>query len=95
MIKIRNDRQSTGTNNIANIPIKLIPKKTYCEFENKNIADKKNYAYCDSLEVLVAIITPYLENGKQGIVPRNFPKEIAFALRTITSNRPNKIRTRK
>jgi type I restriction enzyme S subunit len=78
---IRSNRSKLEvTDKVAFIPMELIPNDgIYADFEIKDFNRVSSYTYCEAGDILLAKITPSLENGKQGIVPSNTPKGFALA----------------
>ncbi len=63
------------------IPMESIPANGIdsCDFVLKSGPSISSGTYCESGDVLIAKITPSLENGKQGIVPKELPHSLAVA----------------
>ena len=78
---IRSNRSKLEvTDKVAFIPMELIPDDDiYADFEIRDFNKVSSYTYCEAGDILLAKITPSLENGKQGIVPSNIPKGFALA----------------
>jgi type I restriction enzyme S subunit len=78
---IRSNRSKLEvTDKVAFIPMELIPDDgIYADFEIRDFNKVSSYTYCEAGDILLAKITPSLENGKQGIVPSNIPKGFALA----------------
>jgi type I restriction enzyme S subunit len=78
---IRSNRSKLeATDKVAFIPMELIPNDgIYADFEIRDFHRVSSYTYCEAGDILLAKITPSLENGKQGIVPSNTPKGFALA----------------
>jgi len=78
---IRSNRSKLEvTDKVVFIPMELIPNDgIYADFEIKDFNRVSSYTYCEAGDILLAKITPSLENGKQGIVPSNTPKGFALA----------------
>jgi type I restriction enzyme S subunit len=78
--EIRGNRAIKGYERVAFIPMELVPDQgLYCEYEIRNVDQVKSATYCEVGDLLLAKITPSLENGKQGIVPSGIPNGFAFA----------------
>lgn len=78
--EIRSNKSVRGKDKIAFIPMELVPNlDLYANFEMRDQKDVKSYTYCLPGDLLLAKITPSLENGKQGIVPDNVPGGFALA----------------
>lgn len=77
---IRNSSTRNNLTKVANIPMELVSEnKMFCDYEVRNRVDIKSYTYCEKGDLLLAKITPSLENGKQGIVPESVPSGVAYA----------------
>jgi len=80
---IRDSRKMNYNNKmskVAVIPMELIPDNgIYAVYQIKELNDVKSYVYCEAGDLLLAKITPSLENGKQGIVPDDVPNGFALA----------------
>jgi type I restriction enzyme S subunit len=78
---IRSNRSKLEvTDKVAFIPMELIPNDgIYADFKIRDFNRVSSYTYCEAGDILLAKITPSLENGKQGIVPSNTPKGFALA----------------
>jgi len=78
--EIRGSTQKNNAEDISFIPMELISEhKIFAEYEMRKRKDVKSYTYCEAGDLLLAKITPSLENGKQGIVPLNIPHGFALA----------------
>ncbi len=78
--RIRRGRVPSNVSKIAFIPMELIPDDhIYVSFRMREIKDVSSYTYCEAGDLLLAKITPCLENGKQGIVPEDVPHGFALA----------------
>lgn len=78
--EIRGSTQKNIAEDIPFIPMELISDyKIFAEYEMRKQKDVKSYTYCEAGDLLLAKITPSLENGKQGIVPLNIPSGFALA----------------
>jgi len=78
--EIRPNRVISGVEKVAFIPMELIPDSgIFCKYEIRPIDEIKSFTYCKRGDLLLAKITPSLENGKQGIVPDDVPNEFALA----------------
>ena len=65
---------------MAFIPMDKIPDSgIYTTYEMRPKNEVKSGVYCEAGNLLLAKITPSLENGKQGIVPRDVPHGFAIA----------------
>jgi len=77
---IRGNRINKKLDEYAFIPMELLPEnELFAKYLIKGKQDIKSYTYCESGDVLLAKITPSLENGKQGIVPEDIPEKVALA----------------
>ncbi|MHB1382684.1 MAG: restriction endonuclease subunit S, partial [Thermoleophilia bacterium] len=80
IIEIRSNKTINGFDKVAFIPMEAISDfNIFAKFEIRSAKDVKSYTYCESGDILLAKITPSLENGKQGIVPEDIPKGFALA----------------
>jgi len=65
---------------VAFIPMELIPEDgVYVDFEMRDLNGVSSCTYCEPGDILLAKITPSLENGKQGVVPNNIPYGFGLA----------------
>jgi len=73
------------------IPMELIPyNSVYVQYELREPEKIKSFTYCEAGDLLLAKITPSLENGKQGIVPQDIPNSFALATTEVFSLFPRK-----
>jgi len=80
IIKIRSNKTINRFNEVVFIPMNAIPNSNiFTTFEIRSMKDVKSFTYCESGDILLAKITPSLENGKQGIVPDDIPNGFALA----------------
>ena len=78
--EIRGSKSVNNVEKVAFIPMELIPDSNiYVKYETRNFREVKSSTYCEAGDLLLAKITPSLENGKQGIVPENVPNGFALA----------------
>jgi type I restriction enzyme S subunit len=78
--EIRGNKRINNFEKIAFIPMELIPdSQIFAKYEIRTKEDVKSFTYCEAGDILLAKITPSLENGKQGIVPLDVPNGIALA----------------
>ena len=78
--EIRKNKSVNNVEKIAFIPMEYIPDSSiYTKYEIRNLNEVKSSTYCEAGDLLLAKITPSLENGKQGIVPENIPNGFALA----------------
>jgi type I restriction enzyme S subunit len=78
--EIRGNKSINGFDKVAFIPMEAVPDAGISvDFEVRPMKDVKSFTYCESGDILLAKITPSLENGKQGIVPDNVPNGFALA----------------
>ncbi len=78
--KIRKNKSVNNVEKIAFIPMEFIPDSSiYTKYEIRNLSEVKSSTYCEAGDLLLAKITPSLENGKQGIVPEDTPNGFALA----------------
>ena len=77
---VRGNKNISGFEKVAFIPMELISEtKIYADYHVKASNEIKSYIYCEAGDILLAKITPSLENGKQGIVPFDIPNRFALA----------------
>ena len=78
--EIRGNKSVNNVEKIAFIPMEFIPDSSiYTKYEIRNLNEIKSSTYCEAGDLLLAKITPSLENGKQGIVPEDVPNGFALA----------------
>ncbi|MEM3872140.1 MAG: restriction endonuclease subunit S [Nitrososphaeria archaeon] len=78
--EIRGNKSVNNFEKIAFIPMELVPdSQIFTQYEIRAKEDIKSATYCEAGDLLLAKITPSLENGKQGIVPFDIPNKIALA----------------
>jgi type I restriction enzyme S subunit len=78
--EIRSNRSINDFEKIAFIPMELIPEsQIFAKYQIRAKKDVKSFTYCKAGDLLLAKITPSLENGKQGIVPPEVPNKVALA----------------
>ena len=78
--EIRGNKTINDFEEVAFIPMELVPdSQVYVAFEIRKKGDVKSFTYCEAGDLLLAKITPSVENGKQGIVPENIPNGFALA----------------
>lgn len=78
--EIRRNKSINDFEKIAFIPMELIlDSQIFAKYEIKAKEDVRSFTYCEAGDLLLAKITPSLENGKQGIVPSDVPNKIALA----------------
>jgi len=78
--EIRGNKGISSFEKIAFIPMELVPdSEVFAKYEIRERGNVKSYTYCEAGDLLLAKITPSLENGKQGIVPSNIPNRVALA----------------
>jgi len=78
--KIRSNKKVKEIENVASIPMELIPDSgIFADYRVVPIEQVKSSTYCEAGDILLAKITPSLENGKQGIVPFDVPNDFALA----------------
>ncbi len=84
--EIRKNKVVSNVQKVAFIPMELIPDSSiYAKYEIRDLKDVKSSTYCEAGDLLLAKITPSLENGKQGIVPEEVPNGIALATTEVFS----------
>jgi type I restriction enzyme S subunit len=78
--EIRGNKRIKSFDKVAFIPMELIPDSTiFATYEIRSLKNVKSYIYCEGGDILLAKITPSLENGKQGLVPYYIPNGFALA----------------
>jgi len=78
--EIRGNKRVNDFEKIACIPMELIPQsQILAKYQIRAEEDIRSSTYCEAGDLLLAKITPSLENGKQGIVPSDIPNKIALA----------------
>jgi len=78
--EIRSNKTINKVDSVAFIPMEYVPDASiYSRYEMRLIKDIKSFTYCEAGDLLLAKITPSLENGKQGIVPDDVPHGFALA----------------
>lgn len=78
--EIRGNKTIDGFEKIAFIPMEFIPDSgVFVKYEIRAMKDVRSFTYCERGDLLLAKITPSLENGKQGIVPDNVPAGFVLA----------------
>jgi type I restriction enzyme S subunit len=78
--EIRGNKVISDIQKVAFIPMELVPDQgTFVNYEIRDLKDVSSSTYCEAGDLLLAKITPSLENGKQGIVPEDIPNGFALA----------------
>ncbi|MEM4973384.1 MAG: restriction endonuclease subunit S [Candidatus Hadarchaeales archaeon] len=78
--EIRSNKIISGFDRVAFIPMELIPDSNiFARYEVRSIEEVRSFTYCERGDLLLAKITPSLENGKQGLVPDDVPNGFALA----------------
>jgi type I restriction enzyme S subunit len=78
--EIRGNRTINNIQKVAFIPMELVPDhEIFAKYEIRDLKDISSSTYCEAGDLLLAKITPSLENGKQGIVPEDVPNGFALA----------------
>lgn len=78
--EIRSSKNVNDYKEIPFIPMELISDRNiFASYEIRKKEKIKSFTYCESGDILLAKITPSLENGKQGIVPLDIPMGRALA----------------
>ena len=72
------------------IPMELVPSdgKMRTRYATKPGATISSGVYCEPGDILLAKITPSLENGKQGMVPQSLPEDFAVATTEVYPLKP-------
>ncbi len=80
LVELRSNKSVNNPEKIAFIPMELVPsQRVFAKYEIRAREDVKSSTYCEAGDLLLAKITPSLENGKQGIVPLDVPNGVALA----------------
>ena len=78
--EIRGNKAINEFEKVAFIPMEFIPDSgVFVRYEIRPMKEVKSFTYCESRDLLLAKITPSLENGKQGIIPDDIPNGFALA----------------
>jgi len=78
--EIRRNKTHFNFETVAFVPMELIPDSgIFTEFKIRPLKEVRSFTYCEKGDLLLAKITPSLENGKQGIVPDDIPNGFALA----------------
>jgi type I restriction enzyme S subunit len=78
--EIRGNKAINEFEKVAFIPMEFIPDSgVFVRYEVRPMKEVKSFTYCESRDLLLAKITPSLENGKQGIIPDDIPNGFALA----------------
>jgi len=78
--KIRGNKIINRVERVAFIPMEFVPdSRRFVNYEIRSVKEVKSFTYCERGDLLLAKITPSLENGKQGIVPDDIPNGFALA----------------
>ena len=78
--EIRGNKIISDIQKVAFIPMELVPDQgIFVKYELRDLKDVSSSTYCKAGDLLLAKITPSLENGKQGIVPEDIPNGFALA----------------
>lgn len=78
--EIRGNKGINKFERIAFIPMEFISDSgMFAKYEMRLLKEVKSFTYCERGDLLLAKITPSLENGKQGIVPNDIPNGFALA----------------
>ncbi|MCW3995703.1 MAG: restriction endonuclease subunit S [Candidatus Bathyarchaeota archaeon] len=78
--EIRGNKGMKAADKIAFIPMESVPDvQAFVKYALRKKEDIRSFTYCEAGDLLLAKITPSLENGKQGIVPLDVPDKFAFA----------------
>jgi type I restriction enzyme S subunit len=80
VVEIRGNKSLNNLEKVAFVPMELVPNyDIFTKYQIRSKKDVKSFTYCEAGDLLLAKITPSLENGKQGIVPFDIPNKIALA----------------
>jgi type I restriction enzyme S subunit len=78
--EIRGNKIVNNIDKVAFIPMELVlDSDVFAHYEIRGLENVKSSTYCEAGDLLLAKITPSLENGKQGIVPSDVPNGFALA----------------
>jgi type I restriction enzyme S subunit len=78
--EIRSNKGINGADKIAFIPMELVSdSEPFVKYQLRKRGEIHSFTYCQAGDLLLAKITPSLENGKQGIVPLDVPNGVALA----------------
>jgi len=78
--EIRGNKIISGVQEVSFIPMEFVPDHgIFVKYEIRDLKDVSSSTYCEAGDLLLAKITPSLENGKQGIVPDDVPNGFALA----------------
>ena len=78
--EIRSNRGINVADKIAFIPMELVSdSELFVKYQLRKRDQIHSFTYCQAGDLLLAKITPSLENGKQGIVPQDVPNGVALA----------------
>ena len=74
------DKRIDGFGKIAFVPMELISEsQIFVKYQIRAKEYVRSFTYCEAGDILLAKITPCLENGKQGIVPYDAPNGFVLA----------------
>ena len=92
--EIRRNKGINGEDKIAFIPMELVSdSEPFVKYQLRKRDEIHSFTYCQAGDLLLAKITPSLENGKQGIVPLDVPNGVALATTEVFPIRTNGIDT--
>lgn len=78
--EIRKNKLIDKVEKVAFIPMGLISEsEIFVKYEIRQMEEVRSFTYCERGDILLAKITPCLENGKQGIVPDDVLHGFALA----------------
>ena len=78
--EIRSNKTINAFEKVAFVPMELVPESgIFAKYQIRRKNEIKSFTYCEAGDLLLAKITPSLENGKQGIVPSDVPNGFALA----------------
>jgi len=78
--EIRRGKTVVDFDKVPFISMDLIPDSgIYVRYEIRKREEVRSFTYCERGDLLLAKITPCLENGKQGLVPYDLPYDFALA----------------
>ncbi|MDG6943074.1 MAG: restriction endonuclease subunit S [Nitrososphaerota archaeon] len=80
VVSLRSNQARLSVTEVAFIPMELVPDDgIYARYEIRDTSKVSSHTYCEAGDLLLAKITPSLENGKQGVVPEDIPNGFALA----------------
>jgi type I restriction enzyme S subunit len=78
--EIRGNKTVNKFERVAFVPMEFVSDSDiFVKYETRPMKDVKSFTYSERGDLLLAKITPSLENGKQGIIPDSIPNGFALA----------------